>query len=1069
MTAYPSLLIQVRRVSLFALFAFLFAQLVFGQTDKQTRYFTIAEGDASMTLLRFSEQATTQLVYVVDEVRGIRTRAVQGEFLPRVALEKMVEGTRLVVSQEAQTGALTVRRKPSDVLSTDYGAISGRVLSVSTRNLLEGATVEIPSLNRSALTDRNGRFTFERVPAGGTFLRVSYIGFEPLIQPVEVSAGSTANATFELGSEVVQLAQFVVQSEREGQALALTSQRNATNAKNVVALDAFGNLPNLSAGELAARLPGVAPVLDNEDNITGVAIRGTPPEMNRVMVDGNLIANSGGFSRSFQMHSMTGAMFEELELIKGQTPDRSADSVGGGINLKTRSPLSLAAKRRINYSFGARWAAPFLDDYTSFRRAHPIHPLFNLAYQEVFSAFGGERNLGVAVNAFYSENVNTPDQIIYDYQNTVASPAYIWDYRTLTRVGARRQASINLKAEYRVSPHTKLISNLIYNDANEDFNREFATRAFSNQTIAALDASGQPTGAGAILPDYTATQTTVRAVAGSNFELSSVMQSFINRTRLVTLGAEHRYDRWEINYDGSFSQAHANLGHGQDNSGGSLVMRVAPVGWTLDTTHPERPVFTQTSGPSIYDVANYRTAVQNTLRNSDRDVEIWTAKADVTYRFDTSFPLALKGGAFYREQFVAERARNRRWNYTNVVPLPAGTTQRTAVEEREGVDLPFVDPANINGQLSDTALWTEDIYFRDSQKYSLTRESTEEINAAYLMTQGRWKRTAIVTGVRVEHTEVSGFGYVRVAPATAAQIPDPAARAEYDWNHPVNNHGTYARWFPSVHATYDFTKNLKARASWSTSFGRPAFTNLVPSATINDAQATVVINNPALGPQYATNVDVALEYYFKPAGVLSVAYFDKKIDDFILVRDIGVVGSGDDNGFDGSYSGYILRSAINAGSAQVRGWEIDYRQQLTFLPGALRGLTVSANYTWLETEGDYGGETPVRTNEVAGFIPRTVNASLTYKYRRLGARVLLSHTGRYLGTAAVQPARQIYREKRTVVNAGASFELRPNLTLFCDATNIFNAPQETYRYVPIQVERVIYNGPSLTFGVSGRF
>lgn len=54
-------------------------------------------------------------------------------------------------------------------------------------------------------------------------------------------------------SSIYQLTEFVVSGEREGNALAITAQRNAANVKNVVALDAFGNLPNMSAGELAIR------------------------------------------------------------------------------------------------------------------------------------------------------------------------------------------------------------------------------------------------------------------------------------------------------------------------------------------------------------------------------------------------------------------------------------------------------------------------------------------------------------------------------------------------------------------------------------------------------------------------------------------------------------------------------------------------------------------------------------------------------------------------------------------------------------------------------------------------
>ena len=953
--------------------------------------------------------------------------------------------------------------------AADGGTVAGVVSSLNTRNFLEGAVVEVPALNRRVLTDRNGRFTLTELPAGETTVRVSYIGFTPQSRTVSVVPGRVAQLEFEVGGEVLQMAQFVVQTEREGQALALTSQRNAGNLKNVVALDAFGNLPNLSAGELASRLPGVVPLLDNEDNITGVAIRGSAPGMNRVMVDGDVIANSGGYNRTFQMHSMTGAMFEELELIKGQTPDRSADSLGGAVNLKTRSPLSMKEKRRMSYSFAARWASPLFDDYTPVRRAHPVHPLLNVAYQEVFSVLGGERNLGLAVNAFYSENVNTPDQLILDYENTAADRAYVWDYRTLTRFGGRRQASLNLKAEYRLAEHTKLLANAIYNDANEAFNREFSTRAFSNQTVAALDASGQPTGTGAILPNYTNSETNVRAVAGSTFELASVMQSFFNRTRLASLGAEHRFDRWDIDYNGSFSRAHANLGHGDDGSGGSLVMRVTPIGWRLDTRDRERPVFTQTAGPSIYDVASYRTAVQDTLRNSDRDVDIWTARLDVTHRPGLALPLTFKGGAYYRDHTVEERARNRRWSYTNLQPLPAGTPQRTAFEEQYGVDLPFVDASNIRGQLDDPRLWVEDDYFRASQPFSLGTKGNEEITAGYVMAQGRWDRLAATAGVRTERTDVTGSGFVRVTPATAAQIPDPVARANYDWNHPVRNRGRYTRSFPSVHAVYDLTPEVKARASWSTSFGRPDFSNLVPTATINEAQGLVTISNPALGPQYATNVDAAIEYYFKPAGLLSVGYFNKRIEDYILTTDVGIVGPGADNGFDGSYSGYTLRSSTNAGGARIQGWEFDYRQQLTFLPGLLRGLTASANFTYLTTKGDFGGTTTRRTGEVAGFIPKTANLSLTYKYRRFGARLLASYTGKYLGTDAAAEQRKVYRDARKIVNVGVSYELRPALNLFCDVTNLFDEPQRTYRGYLTRLERIVSNGPAMNLGVSGRF
>jgi outer membrane receptor protein involved in Fe transport len=216
---------------------------------------------------------------------------------------------------------------------------------------------------------------------------------------VTVAAGQRAVRDFELTTGVYKLAEFKVSGEREGAAAAITAQRNADNVKNVVTMDLFGNLPNMSAGELAMRLPGVAGNLDDEGNVTGLTIRGMGPALNRVNVDGVLMANSANLSRQFQTHSMTGAMFEQVEVVKGQTPDRPADSLGGSINLKTRSPLAQREKRRIDYSIGAR-LAPSFTQQVPLRRDHPSHPQINVGVTEVFDVFGGERNLGVATNFF---------------------------------------------------------------------------------------------------------------------------------------------------------------------------------------------------------------------------------------------------------------------------------------------------------------------------------------------------------------------------------------------------------------------------------------------------------------------------------------------------------------------------------------------------------------------------------------------------------------------------------------------------------------------------------------------
>ena len=174
------------------------------------------------------------------------------------------------------------------------GTLSGHVSNAGTGALLEGATVAIPALNLETLTNTIGDYTLHGVPPGAHEVVVRYTGLDPLRENVSVTAGARTAHDFSLTSGVYQLGEFVVTGEREGNAAAITRQRYAPNVKNVVALDAFGSLPNDSAGELLIRLPGIAGRYDDEGNVTGVMIRGAAPGLNTVSVDGNQQASAGG-------------------------------------------------------------------------------------------------------------------------------------------------------------------------------------------------------------------------------------------------------------------------------------------------------------------------------------------------------------------------------------------------------------------------------------------------------------------------------------------------------------------------------------------------------------------------------------------------------------------------------------------------------------------------------------------------------------------------------------------------------------------------------------------------------
>lgn len=88
----------------------------FGADAAARREFRLSGGDAAVTLRKFTEQSGEQVMYLVDSVRGVTTRAVRGRYAPREALQRMLAGTPLAAVADERTGALTVSRaaKPAE-------------------------------------------------------------------------------------------------------------------------------------------------------------------------------------------------------------------------------------------------------------------------------------------------------------------------------------------------------------------------------------------------------------------------------------------------------------------------------------------------------------------------------------------------------------------------------------------------------------------------------------------------------------------------------------------------------------------------------------------------------------------------------------------------------------------------------------------------------------------------------------------------------------------------------------------------------------------------------------------
>lgn len=978
------------------------------------------------------------------------------------------------------------------------GILSGSVTSAETRNALQGAAVAVPSLNLTTLTDSSGAFSFQNVPAGTHEVVVNYTGFGAARQTVAVAAGQVARAALELkSSDLITMQPFTVASVREGQALAITEQRNALNVKNVTAFDEWGILPTQNVGELVSRMPGITFTTDEDNLINNVSIGGLPASYTRLNIDGMSSTGVGGDGRQATLHSFSASQYEAVEIIAGQTPDKRADSLGGQLNLKTASPLNMRDRRRITYTVSGRFF-PSSSERTHAVGERGMRPDFSTSYQEVFSVGKGVRNLGIMVNASYQEVLNQHDWDILLWQPTTDPVSQLRDYTRKSGLNDRFLKAFGARADYQWSESTRISLRFLYNGGSEPYFNYTDVNPWASANLTVFNPAA-PVATASIMPGYTnrriefrPTTTTVagNAVGAAQMRLFPQKYSFTSKNPTGTLAFEHNWGRLKVDHAYRWSNTHWNSGAGTDREGGTVAMRTRdPIGFILDYSDPRGKVFTQTAGPSVTSAASYAafttgavTATQRvaptstvlTKRDTITDTNEVQANVNATYLLPLEHAVTVKAGLDSVNRRVNNRqVYPRRWYAAPGTVLPTtGLMPLTEFERAHGgARLPIVDPAAISTTLGNTAIWTEDINFTATSQYTGRRLMEEGVDAAYIQASTKFGRLTLLGGVRHEWTTTDTFTYFRARTTPVTVEPDHFKRAALDFGR-LSKDGEYDKSFPSFHVAYDITANLKARASWSTSYGRPTLLQVIAATSANDAARTVTLGNPNLTPQTAENIDLKLEYYYSGTGMVSVRGYRKDIKDYIgsSGRSGELVGAGPDNGFEGLYEGYEIVQTRNLGGAVYKGMEIDFRQRLSFLPGPLKGLTVRANYTRLKTQGNFGGTVGFSTNQVAGFVPKAYNVGLIYSYKKFGASFDINHTGAWPVVNAIPgSASNRFRDAWTVMNAGVSYQVFRETTLFMNIANLAEEGRTEYIFGPDRPRHMWVIPRAVKFGVTGRF
>ncbi|MEY4938466.1 MAG: hypothetical protein RIQ93_201 [Verrucomicrobiota bacterium] len=988
-------------------------------------------------------------------------------------------------------------------VATGASEITGRVSNKALGLFLEGARVQLLGSNQVVLTDREGRFRLSDAPAGSATIEITYTGLNPQTITVDVVPGQVTTRSIDLTSDVYVLDAFTVASIREGQAAAITQQRNAPNVKNITSTDAFGNIADGNAAEVLKLLPGISAISD-ENEARYLMVRGMDPNLNNVTFDGMKLASGGqGSNRQTGISEIPLGAIEVMEVTKSPTPDMDGDSIGGNINLRPMSIFDRAEPRRITYAASASGRIVGSTVRSTAYTSNRIRPTFAFGYADVF---GKNRNIGVAVNLSHTVNwVSAGGNLLASWQATAATPAFlrsmtVYDYHSTDRT----RSGANIRVDYKLSENSQFFVNSFYtyyNNLNQFQGGNQGVSA-SNTQVATLDAAGRPIPAqpqfpfghpsyrpggfnaagalvqAAIMPGYSDRYT---ELVNATYSFAKTPVHRVTERYSFQPGGRHRFGRLEIDYAGIYEESPAwEAGMVRDrNAVRGYTVSVANTSWRLDGTKTGsslRRDATQTGGPDVLNPANW---VLSGLTTQDltQGTNLYGGQVNLKLSFSRPIPAYLKTGV----KFMSEERYTRNPNKTYVYSGPQGAFLASFADTSIPNTVPsnqwhpframpaYLDLAKINAyRVANPQFFTDNAATSLQNALSNNKNAREAVSAAYVMGNMALGQLSVLGGVRMERTAATGESAIQ-DPRAGLTLTDPVQRTQAQWGKRTSVEREYTNVLPGVHMKYEVGKNWLMRASYSASYGRPSFGSIYPDTRINYDLERITQNNAGLKPQNSDNFDVSIERYFEPVGVISAGVFLKEIKNF-LFSTVSRIPNGSDNGFDGEYAGWELATQANGGFARVKGLELNYSQQLSFLPGFWRGFGIFANYTKIDTIGNYGRVTERASSALVNFTPKVGSAGISYNRGRFSARLNGNYTGTYLRAYNVDPLSRSYRTPRTMIDGKLGFRYSRGLTLFTDVANIFNTKQQWYS--GLNAERITDqrdHGIRLQAGINGTF
>lgn len=837
-----------------------------------------------------------------------------------------------------------------------FGAIGGNVQDSGGANLVSAKVLIQPGA-RQAVTDNQGTFRFNNLPAGQYTLTASYVGFRNFTTTVNVVAGQIAGvtATLQVVSEVDNV--MVTAPRLHGDAEAVNVERMSSQIVQVEPAGVINSLPNNNIADAVGRLPSVSLERDEGEG-KYVQIRGTEPRLSNVTINGINVPAPEVIVRQIKLDAVPSNVVERIEVFKTLSANQDADAIGGTVNLVTKT-----ASEKPTYDLSGTAG---------------YNPLQNGYWRGGFNGtfgqrFGQKKQFGFLLGGTMDRTNRGIDDLepsqTYTTLPNGQNVAYVGSEDLRSYEYYRTRYGFDAGTDYKITPTATAYLKGLYSDFHD----------YGEAGVYTPNA-GQPIGTNGnqVLFDNT-----------GNWQYRHYIRRPDQQVFSFIAGARHDLKSDVITYEFAASRGH--------NIGGQAFPTTyfqgpSNVTFVDDQSNPFRPKLMATDRTNGYDASQYGVTESDfyTYHATQMNYE---GNASLAHDFTISgHPDTFSAGLDIRNSYSTQLETNDRYNVTGDSPFTLNSVVGSSTNPTY-YDKTFAINGQAYGAMSSYSKVFQSVK-ANSSAFALDRVNSittaaqtffnaeERITAGYLQDVIFFGNIRLQAGLRFDNDAMHFYANNVTANVDDQGNPLPPTVT------PNRQDASYFNLLPTVAIQYQVEKNTNLRAVYGRGIARPNLGDLVPATAIDPNQTpypTIANGNPSLQPTKANNFDLLAEHFFQPLGILQAGYFYKQLTDPIYPTATLVQFNG---------RTYQQTQAINGPGAHIQGFEAQWEQRFSFLPGMLGGFGINANYS----------HTISRVNFPTGFdggradhpsldrtSPNDYNINLTYDKSRFSGRFAISH------------------------------------------------------------------------------